>query len=203
MSLPNSAPPSQRLHPLFLPRNPRPKRTATEAALGLIPFPRIATYNVNSLSQYANTSDSLARRHNIITNIKELLKQADIVCLQETRLLPNDHGALCGALPSCRVLHAPGVGRRAGVAVVVNLRYHEANIVTNITPAAQRRLEGQSSGGLLHPVRALEGPPFPGHKRAPCAWSGARGQETPDKGHQGLACSDSATHISSRRLQFR
>ena len=134
------------MHPLFLPRNPRPKRTAAEAALGLVPFPRIATYNVNSLSQYANTSDSLARRHNIITNIKELLKQADIVCLQETRLLPNDHGALCGALPSCRILHAPGVGRRAGVAVIVSLRYHEAYNITNITPTA---LSDVSRGNLL------------------------------------------------------
>ena len=144
MSSPN---PKVRMHPFFLTR----KRSSREPAhsLGLVPFPRLATYNVNSLSQYANTPDSLARRHNIISNIKSLLKKADIICLQETRLRQNDHGALCGALPSCLVLHAPGPNGRAGVAIIVNQRYHDAYHVAINTPT---QLSGDSRGNLLSTI---------------------------------------------------
>ena len=74
MTMLDNSPPTPPLHPLFLPRGSRtPRKPPLTSSMGLIPFPRLATYNVISLSQYANTTDSLARRHNLIANIKALL----------------------------------------------------------------------------------------------------------------------------------
>ena len=142
-----SNPPPQRLFPLFDKQRSKPPTTNWLAKLdSYIPFPRIATYNVNSLSQYANTKSALDRRHNIIANIQALLKQADIVCLQETRLHANDYGALSGALPSCMVIHAPGPERRAGLTIIVSQKYHSHFDVSVITPDS---LCEDSKGNLL------------------------------------------------------
>jgi len=54
-------------------------------------LPRIVTYNIRSLSYYSQNTN---RHSSICTFIKDVIKDIDILCIQETHLAESEHFAL-------------------------------------------------------------------------------------------------------------
>ena len=64
--------------------------------------PRVASYNVASLSQYATSAPGLARKAKVGQTLRDFINHADIICVQETNLAAIDQTAL-SSLPGCAV----------------------------------------------------------------------------------------------------
>ena len=81
-----------------------------------LPHFSFVSQNLNSLSAYSTSRAGLARRDNILSNIKHFSLNYNIICLQETHLTLSDSNTLKGvpALRSHTILYGNGDGR-AGV----------------------------------------------------------------------------------------
>jgi exonuclease III len=66
--------------------------------------PHLLSYNVNSLSYYTTSESGLRRKGQILDALGAFIKEADIICLQETNLAPSEKFALTH-LPGCTIAH--------------------------------------------------------------------------------------------------
>ena len=79
--------------------------------------PHLLTYNVNSLSYYATSEVGLKRKARILEALGDFIKDADIICLQETNLAPAEKFALTH-LPGCTIAHNNCNSSQAGTLIV-------------------------------------------------------------------------------------
>lgn len=90
--------------------------------------PRITSYNVRSLSFYASDPSAIARKGLINQCLKDVIRDNDVVCLQETNLAPSERLALSN-LPHCQVSRN-------------NLQLHQAGTVIIDCPSLTKFYSG-------------------------------------------------------------
>jgi exonuclease III len=96
-----------------------------------LPHFSFVSQNLNSLSAYPTSRAGLARRDNILANIKHFSLNYNIICLQETHLSLPDSNTLKGfpALRSHSILYGNGDGR-AGVITALSRAVTDHYMVT-------------------------------------------------------------------------
>jgi exonuclease III len=103
-----------------------------------IPTPRTVTFNFNSLSQYNTSQAGLARRDNMISNLRALMKTTDIICGQETHLLPGEKRVLTGLFPNWVILYNnhpnPNHSKTliAGTIILISPKYHRHYYINHL-----------------------------------------------------------------------
>ena len=93
----------------------------------LFPTPRIISANMNSLSYYATTPDSVARACKVTEIIKKLMSQCDFLLIQETNLDTFEKMALSSLLPGCHIHYNNLRKNVAGTITVVGPSFHNTN----------------------------------------------------------------------------
>ena len=102
-----------------------------EPALAAAPYPShptnipahsITTLNLNSLSAHPTSSNSTkSKRHrNMIETITQLLRNNDILALQETHLGANDHSAISNLFPKHQILYNNYRLGQRGTMLIIN-----------------------------------------------------------------------------------
>ena len=100
--------------------------TYTNTISGMInPNMTITTYNVNSLSAYATTAAGKRRKYRIVKYINNLLKNNDIIMLQETKLLPKDKNYFRLHFGDCLSYTSNHTATSAGVAILIKRTFAE------------------------------------------------------------------------------
>ena len=87
-----------------------------------IPAHSITTLNLNSLSAHPTSSNSTkSKRHrNMIETITQLLRNNDILALQETHLGANDHSAISNLFPKHQILYNNYRLGQRGTMLIIN-----------------------------------------------------------------------------------
>jgi hypothetical protein len=133
-----------------------------------IPTPRIASFNFNSLSHYNTSLAGLARRDNMLTNLRSLMKVADIICGQETHLLPGEKRALTGLFPNWVILynnhpnHNSSKTLIAGTIILISPKYHHHYFINHLDV-------GEYTRGYIQSAQLL--PKIPNNKIPPSSLS--------------------------------
>ena len=99
---------------------PTPKTNKTH----LFPTPRIITANMNSLSYYATTHDSITRSRKVTEILTTLMTQCDFLLLQETNLDTFETMALSSLFPGCHIHYNNLRKNVAGTLTVVGPKYN-------------------------------------------------------------------------------
>ena len=68
-----------------------------------MPIPRITTININDLSSEALTGDAIARRSQAADYLEDLLRNTDILAVQETGLRPGNKNYLQSRFPRSKI----------------------------------------------------------------------------------------------------
>jgi exonuclease III len=118
-----------------------------------IPHPSITSFNINSLSYHAQGEIGAKRRHRKINYLDRLLRDCDILCMQEPKLGANDKGALQVHFPHHHIYYNNDRLDHGGTMILVSHRYAKHyNIEELDTTAAPRgRLQALRFHSLTHP----------------------------------------------------
>jgi ribonuclease HI len=86
-----------------------------------IPHPSVIFYNINSASaNYTTLNNTEHRRHKqVISVLKNLLKQTELLCLSETKLRKEDSSSLDRYFPNHTLYYHNGDQKRAGLLTLV------------------------------------------------------------------------------------
>lgn len=79
--------------------------------------PQLLSYNVNSLSYYASSEAALRRKGRVLEALGDFVRAADIICLQETNLAPQEKLALTH-LSGCTISHNNFDSNKAGTLII-------------------------------------------------------------------------------------
>jgi hypothetical protein len=84
-----------------------------------VPNLKITYYNTRSLSAYTKGKHGIIRRNRVIRNIKSILNNSHILCLQETHLLPYDDFTLRSELKNYKICYN-NLGTAGGTMIILH-----------------------------------------------------------------------------------
>lgn len=98
-----------------------------------VPHPCITTFNINSLSYHAQGAKGAMRRQRKLHYIDKLLKDCDILCLQEPKLGTFDSSALKTHFPHHHIFYNNLRLNHGGTMVLVSKRYGRNYLMEELT----------------------------------------------------------------------
>ena len=135
------------------------RKAGGEGIDSFIPHPCITTFNANSLSYHAQGAQGAARRQRKLNYIDKLLKDCDMLCLQEPRLGAFDSSALKTHFPHHLIYYNNYKLHHAGTMVLVSKKYaRNFNIEELTLPAPTTgRIQAIRFTSKAHPTIAKAG----------------------------------------------
>ena len=140
-----------------------PQLLLNRSHLGYVPTPRVVTLNVNSLSQYTTTVGGTNRRLRIHSLLERIMRDNDIVCLQETHLTEYEDTALKSTLKGWKLFYNNGGERvsgrrRDGVLTAVSPHVQQHYVVSDTAERVGDTAKGHVLTTLFLPTNTCQAP---------------------------------------------